>query len=179
MIEELKALQPNDVIFLTDEDAIDFTGADELTVTGVKVYSLDDNEMVTVEMDEFYLVAHNVQSDERYFIYQLVDEGEMSDLEGSGYKLLNEDDDFRYKIVNRDEGKAHIFHHSDTGAVYGATKTRDGDDEDDQEVSFCEYNSATARLPFILIEQEDSLTRILQGVELTEDGFEFEGEDSE
>jgi hypothetical protein len=173
MLEELKALQPNDVITLSDEEAIDLTGVEELTVTGVKVYCLDDSELVTVELDEeFYIVVHNFQSDEKCFIYQLVDEGDMSDLESSGYKLLNEDEDFRYKIVNREDGKAHIFHHSETGAIYGATLTHNDGDADDREVSFCEYTSTSASLPLILIEREEDFTRISQGFEINRDGFE-------
>lgn len=172
MIEELKALQPDDVIFLSEDDVIDFTGTDELTVTGVRVYTSEDNELVMVEMDDFYLVAHNFQTDEQYFIYQLVDEGEVSDLEENGYKFLNDDDDFRHKIVNREDGKAHVFVHSETGAVYGMTKTRD-DDGEDQEVSLCEYRSQSARYSNILIEQEEGFTRICQGFEIGEGDFEI------
>lgn len=167
MIEELKELQSDDIIILLEDEAIEFTGMEEMTVTGVRVYTSDDSELVMVEMDDFYLVAHNFQSEEQYFIYQLVDEGDVSDLEDNGYKFLNEDDDFRHKIVNREEGKAHVFTHSETGAIYGLTKTRD-DEGDDQEVSLCEYKSNSAQYNHILIEQEDGHTRICQGFEITE-----------
>ncbi len=174
MIEELKNLQPEDTIFFNDDQVVDFLESEEMSVTGVRVYSIDDTEMVVIEMDEFYLVAHNFESDEKCFIYQLIDEGDTSDLEDEGYKFLNEDDDFRHKIVIREEGKTHVFHHSDTGAIYGLTRERTEDDSDEpEEVSICEFQSSSARFMNILIEREDDCAYIMQGFEIEEDSFEL------
>jgi len=175
MIEELKNLQPEDTITFTDDQVIDFFEGEELTVTRVRVYSSDDAEMVVVEMDEFYLVAHNFESDEKCFVYQLVDEGNTADLEDEGYKFLNEDDDFRHKIVIREDGKAFVYHPSDTGAIYGLTRERADNDssEEPQEVSICEFVSLSARLGNILIEREDDCAYIMQGFETKGDAFEL------
>jgi hypothetical protein len=167
MIEELKNLQAEDTIIFKHDQVIDLFEGEEMTVTGVRVYTSDDCEMVVVEMDEFYLVAHNFQSDEMCFVYHLVDEGDIGSLEDTGYKLLNEDDDFRHKIVIRDEGKTLVYHHSDTGAIYGLTRERiDDESGEPQEVSLCEFKSNSSRMNYILIEREDEYAQIMQGFEV-------------
>lgn len=175
MIEEFKNLQPEDTIVFADDQVIDFFEEEELTVTGVRIYSSDDDtEMVIVEMDEFYLVAHNFESDEKCFVYQLIDEGETGDLEDEGYKFLNEDDDFRHKIVIREDGKTFVYHPSDTGAIYGLSRERaDNDSDEPQEVSICEFTSSSARLGYILIEREDDKAYIMQGFEVEEGAFDL------
>jgi hypothetical protein len=176
MIEELKNTQVEDNIILLDEQVMDFFEEEKLTVTGVSVYSSDDAEMIIIEMDEFYLVAHSFESEERYFAYQLIDEGDTNDLEGEGYKFLNDDNDFRHKIVIREDGKAFVYHPSDTGAIYGINKERsDGDDfTEPQEVSICEFVSSSARLKNILIKREDDYAYIMQGFEIDLDNFEVQ-----
>lgn len=173
MIEEFKNLKTEDTVVFVDEDVTDFLEHEELTVTGVRIYSLDDTEMVIVEMDEFYLVAHNFESEEKLFIYQLVDEGTTWGLEEEGFKFLNEDDDFRHKVVIREDGKSFVYHPSDTGAIYGLTRELNDEDNEGepQEVSICEFYSSSARLNQILIEREDDKACILQGFEITEDAF--------
>lgn len=167
MIEDIKETQVEDVICFTDEDAIDFLGEEELVVSDVRNYVSDDNELVVIDMDEFFLVVHNFQSEEKYFLYQLIDEGNVDELEQSGFKLFNEDDEFRHKIVNREDGKAHVFNYSEVGAIYSLTKEEDGD-----ESSFCEYTSNSAQYDHILVEKEDENIRLLQGFEIDENCFE-------
>lgn len=175
MIDELKNLKVEDTIFFPNDQVADFFEEEELTVTGIKTYSSDDAEMVIVEMDEFYLVVHNFESEEKCFAYQLVTEGNTGDLEDEGYKFLNDDDDFRHKIVIREEGKTFIYHPSDAGAIYGLTRERTDNDseEEPQEVAICEYIANSARLEHILIEREDDNAYILQGFEIGEDDFEL------
>jgi hypothetical protein len=173
MIEEFKNMQSDCIIKFSNESVIDFLEEEELTVTGVKVYSSDDDtEMVIIEMDDFYLVAHNFESEEKCFIYQLVDEGTTNELEDEGYRFLNDDDDFRHKIVIREDGKSFTYHPSDTGAIYGLTREREDNESDEpQEVAICEFVSNTARLDHILIEREDDLAFIMQGLEINEEDF--------
>lgn len=177
MIEDFKTLEPEDTILFTDNQVIDFFEEEEMTVTGVRVYSLDDTEMVIVEMEDFCLVAHNFETEEKFFVYQLIDEGDTGDLEDEGYKFLNDEDDFRHKIVIREDGKASVYHPSDTGAIYGLTREKyDGDEDgggEPQEVSICEFQSSSARLSKILIEREDDRAYILQGFEINDDSFEL------
>lgn len=165
MMEELKELQEDSVVFFTNEEAVELFDGEEMRVTGVKVYSTDDGEMVVVEMDEFYLVAHNFQSEEAYYVYRLVDSGE--DLEDEGYKFLKDDGDFCQRIaIRNEEGKAQVYHHSDVGPLYGVTR-------DDAEVSLCEFQSNSADLTHILIEKDDDGASIMQGFEISEDDFQF------
>jgi hypothetical protein len=174
MIEELKTLEVDDTIIFSDEQVIDFFEDEEMTVTGIRVYKVDDNEMIVVEMDEFYLIVHNFQSEETCYVYQLVDEGDTGDLEDDGYKFLNEEDDFRHKIVIREEGKTQVYHHSDTGAIYDLTRERDDEGSDEPvEVSLCEFISHSGRLTHILIEREDERALIMQGFEIDEDALEL------
>jgi hypothetical protein len=169
MLENIKDIQSDDVICFTEEDAIDFIGEEDLTVSEVRNYVADDGELVVVDMDEFYLVVHNFQSEEKYFIYLLIDEGSIEELEQGGFKFFNEDDEFRHKIVNREEGKPHVFHYSEVGAVYGLTREADGD-----ESSFCEYKSASAQYDHILVERNEECARLMHGFEIDESWFEIQ-----
>lgn len=102
----------------------------------------------------------------------MIDEGNTNELENNGYKFLNEEDDFRHKIVVKEDNKSYTYHPSDTGCVYGLTKEEiDIYSENPQEVSICEFFSASARLSNILIEREDNIAYIMQGFEITEDSF--------
>jgi hypothetical protein len=169
MIEELKNLQPEDTILFTDEQVLEFFEEEELTVTCVKVYSIDEAEMVIVEMEDLFLIAHNFQEDEKLFAYQLVNKGSPSDLEEEGFKFLSEDDDFRHKIVIREDGKAYSYRPSETGAIYNLNL----ENGDSQETSICEFLSSSARLNQIIIEYDGENARILQGIEINEESFEI------
>lgn len=171
MIEELKNLQIEDTIFFSNDQVVDFFEEEELTITDIKIYSSEDAEMIAIEMNEFYLIVHNFESDEKYFAYQLVTEGNTEDLEGEGYKFLNEDDDFRHKIVIRDDGKTSVYHPSDTGAIYGLTKEKRNNDS--EEVAVCEYFANSDKLEYILIERGDDSACIFQGFEIKETDFEL------
>lgn len=174
MIDELKNLQVEDTIFFTNDQAIDFFEEEELSVTGIKIYSSDDSEMVIVEMDEFFLVAHNFESDEKFFAYQLIAEGETGELEDEGYKFLNDDDDFRHKIAIREDGMTVVYHPSDAGAIYGLSKEKtDSDSDEPNEVAICEYVTNSELLEYILIEREDDCASIMQGFEIEEKDFKI------
>jgi hypothetical protein len=120
------------------------------------------------------LVAHNFDTDPRYFFYQLLDSGTAEDLENDGYYFLTEDLDFRSKIVCRDDSRGHVYKHSEIGAVYDMT------DESDEIVSLCEYVSNTHDMTHMLvIKQDDDELVILQGIEIGEDDFTIdEGDES-
>lgn len=167
MLEDIKEIQPEDVLHFTEESAIDFLGEEELSVSEVRNYTQDDNELIVVEMDEFCLVVHNFQSEEKYFLYSIIDEGSVEDLEDGGFKLFNENDEFRHKIVNREEGKTHVFRHSEVGAIYEMTK------DESEESSLCEYTSSSAQFDHILVERNENKTRIMHGFEIDESWFKI------
>lgn len=167
MIDELRTLEQDDTLIFLSSQACDFTEAEEMIVTEVRSYYNDDGEIVVVEMDDCCLICHNFQSEEQYYLYRLVDEGLTGDLEDEGYKFLNADDDFRSKIIVRDEdARPFVFNHSDTGAIY----------EIEEEVSLCEYAQTGNFLPlrnYIFIEKERDYAKIMKGFEIKEDDFKL------
>lgn len=174
MIEEIKELNPDDTITIEDESVEEFTGQTTFTVSEVRIYSNDDCEIVLVGLDEFYLIIHSVENNPRYFMYELQESGTVEDLIEEGYNYINDDDDFRKKIVIREEGKTNIFKHSELGAIYDLNVDRD--DEAEQEpysVSICEYISNNAYMPNIFIERVDDDANIFTGFEIEEDVIEL------
>jgi hypothetical protein len=169
MIEQLKELEPSAIVIFDTEDVAAITDTDEMEVSEVRICAADDNEFVIVELDEFYLVAHNFDTDARYFFYQVLDSGAAEDLENDGYYFLTEEQDFRSKIVCRDESRGHVYKHSEVGAVY---EMSDQNSETEEIVSLCEYISNTHDMTHMLVikNEEDELL-ILQGIEITEDDF--------
>lgn len=165
MIEQLKDLTEGTLVAFDNEDVIEIADADELVVSEVRTCLTDDNEFVIVEMDDFCLVAHNFDTDPRYFFYQLLDSGTAEDLENDGYYFLTEEQDFRSKIVCRDDSRGHVYKHSEVGALYDVA---DGEEC----VSLCEYVSNTHDLTHMLvIKGEDDELLIYQGIEIAEDDF--------
>jgi hypothetical protein len=170
MIEQLKDLTSGTTINFDNEDIAGFTEVEQMNVTSVELYSIDDNEIVVVELDEFYIVAHNFDTEPRIYLYQILDHGTTEDLENDGYYFLTEDQDFRSKIVNRDDTRSHIYKHSEVGAVYYMS-----DSNGDCETSICEYicNSHELANMLVIKKEEDELL-ILQGFEISADDISFE-----
>ena len=175
MIEDLK-ISEDKTIFFTEDNLTTFIGQDQANIQEVHSYSIEDGEIVMCELDdEFYLVAHNFESDPRYFIYQVIDTGSQDDLEKSGYHFISEDEEFKEKIVISDDNKLAVYKHSDVGAIYSL----ESEDEIDAEISICEFTSPSNYLSHILIERvehdrHDIDVTIYQGFELDEDDFELD-----
>jgi hypothetical protein len=122
-------------------------------------------------MEDSYLVAHNFDTDPRYFIYQVFDSGSAEDLEQDGYYFLTEDQDFRNKIVFRDDNRSHVYKHSEIGAVYDIL-----DETNEISISLCEYVSNSHELSNLLvIKQEDDELLILQGIEIDQEDITIDG----
>lgn len=175
MLEMLKELQKGTVLEFSNEEIIDFIESDQTIVSKVDVIRSDDDmELVIVEMDYFYLITHNFDTDPRYYLYQMLDCGEIEDLEQSGYLFLTDDSDFRSKIINREEGKSHVYKHSEIGANYNLI----GDtDEDEMSVSVCEYTSSSHHLSHMLVLMtNDETLKIFQGFEISEEDITFLGD---
>lgn len=170
MIEQLKDLEDGSLVVFDHDDVTAMSSTDQMEVTGVKVCAADENEFVIVELDDYYLVAHNFDTDPRYFFYQVLDSGTAEDLENDGYYFLTEDQDFRSKIVCRDDNRGHVYKHSEVGAVYEmAVQT----DDQEEIMSLCEYISNTHELTHMIVikSEEDEDLLILQGFEISEDDF--------
>jgi diphthamide synthase subunit DPH2 len=172
MLEILKELQKGTILEFSNEDIIDFIESDQIGVSNVSVIQSDDDmELIIVEMDYFYLIAHNFDTDPRYYLYQMLDSGDIEDLEQNGYLFLNDDSDFRSKIVNREEGKAHVYKHSEIGAVYDLIGN---DEEEETSVAICEYISSSHHLShmLVLMANEETL-KVFQGFEISEEDIIF------
>lgn len=170
MIDQLKEIEKGTFFAFNNEEVISLAETDEAEVSSVKLYSTDENELVVIELDETYLVAHDFDTDPRYFFYQILDSGAIEDLENDGYYFLNEEQDFRNKIVCRDDSRGHIYKHSEVGIVY------DMEDHEEETISICEYISNSHELSHILViknDEEDNLL-ILQGIEINEEDFEID-----
>ena len=165
MIDQLKEMGDGDLITITNEDAIDFVETDQSEIVFIKTCATDDNEFVILELNDFYLVSHNFDTDPRYYIYQILNSGSVEDLEQDGYFFLTEDMEFRSKIVNKEDNKSHTYKHSEVGAVYELTTN-----DESQIESICEYYSSSHCLSnMLVIKNIDETLLILQGVEISED----------
>jgi hypothetical protein len=179
MIDELKEIEDGSLITFDNEEISALT-SDPIAVSSVKICNSEDNEIVIVgmEMDEYCLVAHNFDTDPRYFFYQTFDAGSAEELENDGYYFLTEEQDFRNKIVCRDDTRGHVYKHSEIGAVYEMVVATDDDDE--EIISVCEYTSNTHEMTHMLvIKREDDDLIILQGFEISEDDFQLVAEDGD
>lgn len=176
MIEQLKDLENNQTIVFDHDDVTTISSTDELKVTEVKVCIADENEFVIVELDEYYLVAHNFDHDPRYFFYQIFDSGTAEDLENDGYYFLTEDQDFRSKIVCRDDNRGHVYKHSEVGAIYDMIAQTNDEEE---AISLCEYISNTHDLSHMIVikSEENENLLILQGFEIGENDFTIDASD--
>jgi hypothetical protein len=161
MIEQLKDLEAGTTLFL-GEDAAEVIGVDQTNVVSVEMCATDDGEFTIVELENQYLVAHDFDTEPKYYIYQILDSGNAKELENDGYFFLNDERDFRSKIVCKDDVSGHTYTHSEIGAIY---------DIDSCEISaICEYTSKTHEMSHILIiKKEDEMLLILQGIEVSED----------
>lgn len=170
MIDQLKELKERSTISIENTDAIDFLETEQSTLVNINICSIDDSEFIILELDDFYFVSHNFDIDPRYYLYQIINSGSIEDLEQDGYLFLNEDMEFRSKIVNKENTKPIIYKHSDIGAVYELTENN----SDNPIESLCEYYSTSNYLTnMLIIKKEDELI-ILQGMEVSETDFKLE-----
>ena len=70
MLETLKKLTASKMISLDDENIFNFTNNEDFTIESTELYQSEDSELLLLQINENYLIAHTLQDDPRYFIFE-------------------------------------------------------------------------------------------------------------
>jgi hypothetical protein len=171
MFETIKELADGEMLTIDSPDVRDFTDAEDFEVAGVRSYSQDEGEIVFVDLNGFYLVAHTFAGEPRYYVYELTASGEADQVEDDGFRLASKSDSMPAKVYAGRTGSG-VKYKATIGPVYGLNVDRDdaGVTDEAGEIAVCEYRGKTKIRPLgaILIERLDDHLSLYRGLSIAE-----------
>lgn len=75
MIELLKELQSGEMITIDHDGVKELANSEDLTITDISCYEVEDGQVCVVSLDQFTLIAYEVADVVRYFFYEILDDG--------------------------------------------------------------------------------------------------------
>jgi hypothetical protein len=169
IFETLKELAAGDMLTIDDDDAREFTEAEDYEVVAVKLYSQDEGELLLIDLNRFYLAAHSFDGEPRYYLCELNASGDEDELEDDGYRLVLRDDPMPRKLyAGRNDRE--IPYQATIGPIYNLNVDRDDapPEEEAGEIAACEYRGKTKNMTHILIEKLDAIFNVYQGFQISE-----------
>lgn len=170
MYDDIKELRSGTKISVDHPGVFALTQQEDFEVRGVRVFAQDDGEVVMVEMDDFYLVAHTLTGDPRYYVYEEYATGTASAMDEEGLHPLDGEGEFRPRMRVKAGGKA-VPCKAVNGPVYGLAVERDDRGGDAQDVSCCEYRTGWKQHPMLLMMREDDQLAAYRGLRVPEDSI--------
>lgn len=171
MLEELKEIAVGEMLTVDNEDVLEFTTAEDFTVVNVKAYSQDEGEVAIVDLDGYYLIAHTLDGEPRYYVTELAASGEADDLEEGGFRLALKDDSMPKKLYSGRNDRE-IPYKAKYGPVYGLNVERDDNppDDDPGDIAVCEYRGKTKvkQLTTVFLERLDDHYNVYLGFQISE-----------
>lgn len=71
MIEVLKNIKINEMLSIDDESALSITNREDFNIIDKKEFQSEDGDCIILEMDDFFLIAHNLAGDVLYYLTEL------------------------------------------------------------------------------------------------------------
>ncbi len=171
MLEELKEITINDMLTIDNEDVLEFTETEDFTIAGVKSYSQDEGDMVIIDLESHFLIAHTLNDEPRYYIVEQAACGSPDDLEDGGFRLIIKNEMMPRKLYSGRNDRE-IIYFAKYEPIYGMNVERDDSslDESAGEVSICEYKGRTKikSLSVILLERLGEKYKLYQGLQISE-----------
>jgi hypothetical protein len=163
IFETIKDLRTGDQLTIDDDEARQFTHQEDYEVSGVRILSQDEGEVVYVHLGGVAtLVAHTLGGDPRFYLYEHNFHGPVEDMENEGMIILDDDNDFRQRGKLKTGTNKSITLRCGHGPVYDLTNDNDCDDV----VSVCEYRSSCKVYPFMLVEVASDTVSVFQGIRI-------------
>ena len=150
MIEQLKELRKGDMITIDHDGVQDLANAEDLTITDVALYEVEDGQICSLTLDQFTLLAYEVADVSRYFFYETLDEG-------SGKNKYCRKGEFvrQFKMPIEDKRTAFVMVEECPLVT------------EDESMSFCQYKSESYYDSIMVATAEDQWV-IYIGIELEE-----------
>lgn len=162
MIEDLKKLSIDSLITIDNDEVKEFTGEEDFNILNIKNYSHENGELVILEFDYFCLIAHDYEGEARYFLTELLEEGEnlgYLDNEEFPESLYLEYSQIEYEISKLGVVDDMLLEqdYSDLGASYS-------------EFDFCEYTTEEKNIWYthVFLESMENFLRVFHGFEINE-----------
>ena len=149
MIENLKNLQPGDMITIDDDAARVLTSNDDFTIKKIQCHACDGEDIIIVCLDGYSLVGSTLSGNILFAICEQYDEGD-------GY--FDKENGCFLETINLLGGEGSISYRATTEGVYS---------ESEYVPSFCEYE-ADDYFNFILAEKTSSSILIRRGFTIPE-----------
>jgi hypothetical protein len=171
MLEELKEITVGSMLTIDNTDVLELTDTEDFTVVSVKAYSQDEGDIAMINMENYYLIAHTLNGEPRYYVAERISSGRAEDLEDDGFRMVIKDDSMPNKLYYGRKDRE-IAYRAKNGPVYSMNIERhDGTSEDEpSDVAVCEYRGKTKvkLLSFILLERLDDRYAVYQGLQISE-----------
>lgn len=161
MFETLKELSKKDRFSIDDKNVISMCGEEDFTVHETRLYTQDEGELLIIDVNDYYLIAHNFGGDSRYYFYEINESGTIEDLEELGFRLLDDDNEYkeRFKIKATKPILCKIHY----GPIYNLSQ-----DGNDGEINFCEYRTSNKQFPVLAMEENEDIITLYQGIRISE-----------
>ena len=170
MLEELKEIAQGEMLTIDNNEVKEFTGQDDFTVVGVKTYTQEEGDVLVADLDGYYLIAHTLDGEPRYYVTENAAAGDADSLEDDGFRLVQKDDAMPKKLyAGRNDRE--VPYKAKYGPVYGLSVERDDMPGDDAgEIAFCEYRGKTKvrQASVVLLERTDGRYTLYQGFQIGE-----------
>ncbi len=75
MIEEIKLLQPSDIISIDSQEVKSLLESEDFVIDSIHNYDIEEGEIVIAHTDSYALVCFKIIETERYFFYETYNEG--------------------------------------------------------------------------------------------------------
>lgn len=171
MLEELKEIAVGDMLTIDNADVLEMTNAEDFTVLGVKSYTQDEGDVIMIDLESHFLVAHTLDGEPRYYVVEQASAGSPEDLEDDGFRLALKDESMPRKLYSGRNDRE-IPYKAKHGPVYGLNVERDDNppDEEAGDIAVCEYRGKTKAKPLsvIFLERLDEHYTLYLGLQIGE-----------
>lgn len=171
MLEELKEIAVGEMLTIDNPDVLELTGTEDFTVVCVKSYTQDEGDVLIIDLDLYYLVAHTLLGEPRYYLVERTSSGTPDNLEDDGFRLILRGEAMPRKLYSgrNDHEITYIAKH---GPVYGMNVERDDSPPEIEpgDISICGYRGKTKikLMSVILLERLDDCYTLYQGFQISE-----------
>jgi len=150
MIDDLKELHHNDMLTIDNEICRQITGLEDFTINQIDYVQTDSEQIVLIEIDDYYLIATDIGGIEKFAICELFDEG---------ISYLDSDESFLDKIkLKGGEGSINYI-------------CSDMSSTSESDFTFCEYTTNEDYYNYLIIQQSPYVVNVYRGVTIDENNI--------
>lgn len=164
MYAALKDLTIGDQLSIDDKSVFGLTRQEDFEVMSSTLYSQEEGEVLIMEIsDDFFLIAHTLNGDPRYYIYELNYDGSIEDVEEEGIRLLDSSNEFKARTKIK-VGTKSITCKTLFDPVYDLIV--ESDSSIDQPVSLACYKTSSKTYPYLFAEVIGDFMSVYQGIRI-------------